>query len=120
MMVDLDLAFCRILALKTHLASPSLDISKRSLKASSSSRSHSLVPVDVVSSTQNFTEHLALPLQKALYGMKQGRNEWRKTLYEFMTHKLKWICQDYDTAIFAKMWEDASWAIFPGTLKPSG
>jgi hypothetical protein len=56
-------------------------------------------------------EHLALPLQRALYGTKQGGNEWRKTLYEFMTLNLRWICQDYDTAVFAKMWNDDTWAV---------
>ena len=35
-------------------------------------------------------EVLSLTLQKALYGTKQGENEWQTMLYEFM-HILEWI-----------------------------
>jgi Reverse transcriptase (RNA-dependent DNA polymerase) len=41
-------------------------------------------------------EHLSLRLKKALYGTKQGGNQWRKTLEEFMKKKLEWTCPEYD------------------------
>jgi hypothetical protein len=56
-------------------------------------------------------EHLALPLLKALYGTKQGGNEWRKTLYEFMVQDLSWSCSNYDAAVYFKNWDDGTWAI---------
>jgi hypothetical protein len=35
-------------------------------------------------------EHLALPLLKVLYGMKQGSNQWHKTLFGFLVQELGW------------------------------
>ena len=56
-------------------------------------------------------EHLALRLKKVLYGTKQGGNQWRKTLENFMQEKLNWQCSDYDWAIFYKSWNNGTWAI---------
>jgi hypothetical protein len=56
-------------------------------------------------------EHLALQLQKALYGTKQGRHEWHSTLLDFMLHKLGWDASGYDWAVYSKMWEDRMWAL---------
>lgn len=56
-------------------------------------------------------EDLALRLRKALYGTKQGGNQWRKTLEEFMTKTLDWRCSDYDRAVFFKFWDDGTWGI---------
>ena len=39
-------------------------------------------------------EHLALKLKKALYGTKQGGNQWRKTLEHFMQEILEWTCSE--------------------------
>ena len=56
-------------------------------------------------------EHLALKLQKALYGTKQGGNQWRKILKKIMQEKLNWQCSEYDCTIFFKNWDNTSWAI---------
>ena len=56
-------------------------------------------------------EHLALKLKKALYGTKQGGNQWRKTLEHFMQEILEWTCSEHDRAAFFKSWNDGSWAI---------
>ena len=56
-------------------------------------------------------EHLSLKLQKALYGTKEGGNQWRKTLENFMQQKLSWQCSQYDCAIFFKSWNNETWAI---------
>ena len=56
-------------------------------------------------------EILPLHLKKALYGTKQGGNQWQKTLEEFMKEKLKWHCSKYNKAIFFKSWDDGTWGI---------
>ena len=55
-------------------------------------------------------DNLALLLQNALYGTKQGGNESQKTLYEFM-RTLEWIFSNYNVAVFFKLWNDNTWAI---------
>jgi Reverse transcriptase (RNA-dependent DNA polymerase) len=55
-------------------------------------------------------EHMALKLKKALYGTKQGGNQWRKTLEEFM-EKLGWTCSKHDQAVFFRALDDELWAI---------
>jgi hypothetical protein len=56
-------------------------------------------------------EHLALHLQKALYGMKQGKHQWHMTLLNFMLHKLEWDACGYDQATCTRKWDDRMWAI---------
>ena len=56
-------------------------------------------------------EDLPMRLKKALYGTKQGGNQWRKTLEDFMTKELNWYCSDYDPAVFLKKWSDGTWAM---------
>jgi hypothetical protein len=56
-------------------------------------------------------EHLALRLQKALYGTKQGGHEWRRTLFQFMVKEQQWECSGYDNAAYAKKWDDGTWAL---------
>ena len=46
-------------------------------------------------------EDLALRLRKALHEIKQGGNQWRKTL-EFMQEKHCWQFSDYNHAMFSK------------------
>jgi Reverse transcriptase (RNA-dependent DNA polymerase) len=56
-------------------------------------------------------EHLPMRLKKALYGTKQGGNQWRKTLEEFMMKILSWCCSQYDRAVFYKRWDNGTWGI---------
>jgi hypothetical protein len=56
-------------------------------------------------------EHLALRLQKALYGTKQGGHEWHSTLLDFMLHEIGWDASGYDRAAYSKTWEDGTWAL---------
>src|SRR3979490_2071577 len=51
-------------------------------------------------------------LLKALYGTKQGGNEWRHMLLEFMVGDIGWTCSDLNWPLFYRNWEeDGSWAI---------
>jgi hypothetical protein len=56
-------------------------------------------------------ENLPMRLKKALYGTKQGGNQWRKTLEKFMMDVLGWKFSQYDRAVFYRHWTDKTWGI---------